>query len=278
MTTNSRDRLWSVARLLAGAIAIAWMVMLIVQPVHVSVFELPHKYIPKYTQASSGVKGQTMLAPTQKLSRIDVWGRTQIEPGNRVLVTFQLRRGIEPRYEIASGTVIFNRSYSEWQARLTFDPDIASVHEELYIRLESVLGSDSAHLHYAYFDQDIYPDGDLLELDQVEVQGQDLRFKLYRDPTLPKPLAWAEAVVSPAIAAASKSGGPPAWVIMTVMAITGGLGAALIIAASVVAAQVFSKTHRVQTMLATALVLTAIAAAIFAGAEAPIGKLWVPLS
>ena len=84
--------------------------------------------------------------------------------------------------------------------------------------------------------------------------------------------------MSPAIAAASKSGGPPARVIVTVMAITGGLGASLIIAASVVAAQVFSKTHRAQTMLTTALVLTAIAAAIFAGAEAPIGKLWVPLS
>lgn len=266
------------AMLAAGLIAAVWLATLVVQPVHVSVFEFSREYMPKYTQALSGAKGQTVIAPTQRLSRIDVWVRTQIEPDHDALVTFQLRRGIKLHDEIASGTVVFNRSGPEWQARLVFDSELVSSGDSLYLRLESVVESEYAHLHYAYFGQDLYPEGDLLELDQLEVPGQDLRFKLYRAPKLPKPLAWAEAVVAPAIAAASKSRGPPAWVIMTVMAITGGLGAALIIAASVVATQVFSDTHRVPTMLTIMLVLTAIVVAIFAGAEAPIGKLWVPLS
>ena len=193
-------------------------------------------------------------------------------------VKFILERSVASREEIASGVVVFNRSGSEWVARLLFDSGHFSSGDQLYLRLESILASPQSNLYYAYFGRDLYPNGELLELDRLEVPDQDLRFKLYRQPSLPKPLAWAEAAIAPAVAAAKKASGPPAWVVVSLMIVVGGLCGTFGIVSSVLAARVLTVTYRRETTAVTMLVLAAFVIAIMAGAEAPIGKLWVPLS
>ncbi len=189
-----------------------------------------------------------------------------------------LKRGVASREEIASGVVVFNRSGSEWIARLLFDSGHFSSGDQLYLRLKSILASPHSNLHYAYFNRDRYPNGELLELDQLEVPGQDLRFKLYRQPSLPKPLAWAEAAIAPAVAAVKKASGPPPWVVASLMIVVGGLFGTLGVVSSVLAARMLTVAYRREATAVIMLVLTAFVVAIMAGPEAPIGKLWVPLS
>ena len=189
-----------------------------------------------------------------------------------------LERSVASRDEIASGVVVFNRSGSEWVARLLFDSDHFSSGDQLYLRLESILASPQSNLYYAYFGRDLYPNGELLELDRLEVPDQDLRFKLYRQPSLPKPLAWAEAAIAPAVAAAEKASGPPEWAVVLLMVVVSGLGGTFGVASSVLAARMLTVAYRREATAAIMLVLTAFVIAIMAGPEAPIGKLWVPLS
>ena len=120
--------------------------------------------------------------------------------------------------------------------------------------------------------------GELLEFERLEVPDQDLRFKLYRSPSLPKPLSWAEAAIAPAVAAAVKASGPPAWVVVSLMVVVGGLCGTFGVVCSVLAARVLTVAYRREATAVIMLVLTAFVIAIVAGAEAPIGKLWVPLS
>ena len=261
----------------AGFLAAAWLAVLVVQPVHVPIAEFSREYSAQYTRALSGVKGQTLVSPSDNLSRIGVWVRTRVDPGEYVRVKFELRRGMHPETSHALGIAVFDRSGSEWQARLVFDPGLVSEGDELYLRLESILSTPKQELHYAYFDADLYPRGALHELDRVEVQGQDLRFKLYRDPRLPKPLAWAEAVVAPALAASAIADGPPGWVIIALVVAVAALGVACLAACGLVAVRLLAVSHPRESAGSLLLILTGASATIMAGAEAPIAKLWVPL-
>ena len=278
MRVPVRCKIHQATWIFAGLLAAVWIAVLAVQPVHIPVLEFSGNKIPSYTQALSGIKGQTMITPSDKLSRIDVWLRTNIDPGEYVRVKFMLERSVASRDEIASGVVVFNRSGSEWVARLLFDSDHFSSGDQLYLRLESILASPQSNLYYAYFGRDLYPNGELLELDRLEVPDQDLRFKLYRQPSLPKPLAWAEAAIAPAVAAAEKASGPPEWAVVLLMVVVSGLGGTFGVASSVLAARMLTVAYRREATAAIMLVLTAFVIAIMAGPEAPIGKLWVPLS
>ena len=269
-----RHAIW----ILIGIFAALWLAILVTLPVHIPIVEYSREYIPSYTHALSGVKGQTLTVPSDGLSRIDVWIRTHVEPGGYVRVKFELKSTPELEHGIASGIVVFDRSGSDWQARLTVDPEMISKNDPLYLRLESILSSPASSLHYSYFAQDLYPHGELLELDQLTVPDQDLRFKLYRDPSLPKPFAWAEAAIAPAIDASHISAGAPAWIIVAAMVAAGALYAALAVTCGVLAARLLAVAHRREAAAAVVLALFAAAAAILAGAEAPIGKLWVPLT
>ena len=117
-----------------------------------------------------------------------------------------------------------------------------------------------------------------LDLDRIEVPGQDLRFKLYRSPTFPKPLAWMEAAIAPALDAAVKATGPPNWVISLLVWLGGILTVGIFVAISTIAGRMLSNTNGVETSITLVLLLTAIALAIVAGPEAPVGKLVVPLT
>ena len=234
-------------------------------------------HIPHHTQSLSGVKGQTIEVPSDRLSRIDIWMRTRVDPGETMQVTFQLKPGIDRISTLASGVVEFNRTSHAWHARLTFDPRLVSRGDTIYLRMESILGSATTSLDYAYVRGNLYAPGELLDLDHVEVPGQDLRFKLYREPRLPKPLAWLEAAIAPAIAAAQRAQGPPAWLIGSLMAIVGGLIVLLVVIGSILGARTFPDRYRLEATAALILVEAAVVLAIVAGAEAPIGKLWVQL-
>ena len=257
--------------------AILWISILAAQPVHVPIQDFSKGYIPSYTQVLSGVKGQTLTVPSDLLSRIDVWIRTRVNPGETTQVTFALTRGPYNKAEYASSIVSFDRSSREWQTRLVFDPNLFSQGDTIYLRMASILASPYASLHYAYVVGDLYPQGELLDLDRVEAPDQDLRFKLYRQPLLPKPLAWIEALLAPAMEATEIANGPPAWIVGSLTALVGGLIAAFVVIGSVLGARVFPVTFRREATGALLLVITAVVLAVVAGAEAPIGKLWVYL-
>ena len=259
-------------------LAVAWLAILAVQPVHVPLRDFSKGHIPSYTQALSGIKGQTLEIPSESLSRIDIWVRTLVTPGKDIYVTFHLIRGMAREDAFASNTVVFSRSGRDWQARLVFGPEQISEGDRIYLRMESILSSPEAELHYAYVGGNLYPQGELLDFDRAEVPDQDLRFKLYRDPVLPKPLAWLEAAMAPALAAAEKAKGPAAWVVVSLLTLVGGIGTGLIVLTSILGARVFTDRNRREITAALFLGLTAVVSAIVAGAEAPIGKLWVNLS
>ena len=205
------------------------------QPVHVPVFEMSTELSSRYTQVLTGVKGQTFVAPSDNLSRIDVWFRTEVEPGEGVSIVFTLHRGVGPGNAIASQTILVRESRDDLRARVSFDPALISKGDRLYLRLTAVVSSPRTHLFFAYIREDVYPDGELRELDRIDVVGQDLRFKLYRDPHLPKPLAWAEAPIARAIEAAGESAGPPPWSVALTMTVIGTLALAVIVVSAVLA-------------------------------------------
>jgi len=247
------------------------------QPVHIPVFEISREFAPHRTQVLSGVKGQTFIPPTDDLSRIDVWLHTKVSPGESVRLKFELHENVDRQTTLASGIAVFDRSGSGWQARLLFDPSLTLRESALYLRLEAILSNSTTHLHLDYYREDLYPHGDLLDLDQIEVPGQDLRFKLYRSPKFPKPLAWMEAAIAPTLDAAVKATGPPNWVISLLMWIVAFLTASIFVSVTTIAGRMLSNTNRIEISITLALVLTGLALAIVAGPEAPVGKLVIPL-
>ena len=258
--------------------SVVWIAIIAAQPVHILVHDFPEIYRPSYTQVLSGVKGQTITPRVDGLSRIDIWARTDIKAGDHVIVRFDLKRDILSDNDMISGTIVFDRSSQHWQVRLAFDPAYISRDEVVYLRMESVLSSPDSSLHYAYFGGDLYPHGELLELDRLETPDQDLRFKLYRAPRFPKPIAWLEAAIVPALLATEKAKGPPAWIVATLMIAIGSLGCLFVISISILAARIFTIRHRNEATVALLLAIVAAVVAVIAGPEAPIGKLWIPLS
>ena len=278
----ARSLLWS--RVRQGALvsvvaaSLVWIVYLAMQPVHVPVFEMSTELTSRYTQVLTGVKGQTFVAPSDNLSRIDVWFRTEVEPGEDVGIIFSLHRGVGSGNEIASQTIVVRESRDQLRARVSFDPALISKGDRLYLRLTTVLSSPRTHLFFAYFREDVYQDGELRELDRIDVVGQDLRFKLFRDPHLPKPLAWAEAPIARAIEAAGESAGPPPWSVALTMTVIGTLALAVIVVSAVLAWPRLVGGSGYGNALGGVIVLIGIILAIVAHGEAPIGKLVVQLS
>lgn len=272
-------RLARIALVLSAAVALAWLVILGVQPVHVPLGDFSKGRIPLFTQALSGVKGQTLIVPSPRLSRIDIWMRTQIPAGEHIQVTFSLIDGIDKQDVLASDIVVFDRGRSPWQARVVFDPDHVSRGDRIYMRMESVLSSPEASIHYAFVSGDLYPSGELHDDDLVTFPDQDLRFELYLEPRLPKPFAWLEAVLSPTAAASARANGPPAWMVISLTLIVGALGATSIILSSLyLASRVFPANLRFQGTTALILIKLAVVTSFFAGAEAPVAKLWIHLT
>ena len=262
--------------IVVSLLSLSWMAVMAMQPVHIPAFEIDRGYTVLEQESLTGVKGQTFVAPADHISRIDLWVSTVVDkPGDFVHMRFDLKRSAASEEAIVTGGHTFEESVSNYQVRLVFDPTLLAAGDRLYLRAESVLSSPYAHVSYGYYGQDVYPDGELLDLDQVAVSGQDLRFTLYRKPALPKPLAWAEAAIAPAITAAEQSaGGPPPWTVAVLMVAVGGGAVALTAGCGVLVARRLAGARRDVTA-AVVLALLALVLAIAAGAEAPVAKLYV---
>ncbi len=263
---------------LSTAAAIAWLVILGVQPVHVPLRDFSKGHIPAFTQALSGVKGQTLIVPSDRLSRVDIWMRTRIQPDEHIQVTFDLIDIVDQKDVLASGIVVFNRSGDLWQVRVVFDPELVSKGNRIYLRMSSVLSSPEASLHYAFVRGDLYVPGQLRDADRVDFPDQDLRFRLYLEPMLPKPFAWLETVLGPTATAAVKAKGPPTWIVTSITVVIGALIAASTVLGTVFASRFFQARLQLLGTAALLFIELAVVMTILAGAEAPIAKLWVQLT
>ena len=256
-------------------LALAWICFLLTRPVFIPVLSPSQEVEPWRTQSLSGVRGQTFVAPTDGLGRIDVDIDTKVPPGEWVQVRFELARDGMPRATLASATQVFDRSREGWPVQLTFDPTLTAAGDLLYLRLESVLSSPAAGVFYRYSRKDIDPQGTFLELDRLSAPNQDLLMRVFRSTQLPKPLAWGEALIGRAAFAAKQSALAPTWLVTVVgaLAITSTLGA---VATSV--RLLTRSTHLAQwsvtplTISALTTALCAAALAILAFGEAPMGK------
>ena len=270
-------RFWSAAQIVVAGISAIWIIFLATQPVHVPVLEISREFSPLRTQVLSGVKGQTFVAPTDSISRVDIWLHTKVDPGEFVRVKFELLTEPGNGKSLASHIAVFKQSGS-WQVRLLFHPNLARENDKLYLRLESILSASTSHLYLDYFRENLYPHGDLLDLDTLGVEGQDLRFIVYRSPTLPRPLAWAETVMHNTVHAASDAKGPSGVVVVVLVCVIGVLGFSIAIATVLIAVRAIRGRIDPSTTLALTLFVAAICLAITAGSEAPFGKLVLGLN
>ena len=272
----SNGRWVRVVSIVVSLVSLSWMAVMALQPVHIPAFEVDRGYTVLEQESLTGVKGQTFVAPADQISRIDLWVSTVVDkPGDFVHMRFDLKRSAASEEAIVTGGHTFEESVSNYQVRLVFDPTLIAVGDQLYLRIATDVGSPFAHIYFAYYRQDVYPDGELLDLDQVAVTGQDLRFKLFRKPAFPKPLAWADIAIAWAIAAAEHSaGGPPPWTVAVLLVAIGGGAVALTVVCGVLMARRLAGA-RCDVTAAVVLALLALALAVVAGAEAPVAKLYV---
>ena len=225
----------------------------------------------------SGVKGQTFVAPTNSVSRVDVWLHTKVEPGEFVRVKFELLPEPGSETSLASTIAVFDQS-GDWQVRLLFHPNLTRESDKLYLRLESILSAPTSHLYLDYFRENLYPHGALLDLDTLVVKGQDLRFMVYRSPTLQRPLAWAEVVMYNAVHAASEAKGPSGVVVVMLISVAAVLGLSIAIVAILFAVRAICHQINPGTTITLTLIVVAIGLAIMTGTEAPFGKMILTLN
>ena len=264
-------------KIVVAAVSTIWIIFLAAQPVHIPVLEISREFSPLRTQVLSGVKGQTFVAPTDSISRVDVWLHTKVDPGEFVRVKFELLTKPRGGKSLASRIAVFDQS-GNWQVRLLFHPNPSRENDKLYLRLESILSAPTSHLYVDYFRENLYPHGDLLDLDTLGVEGQDLRFMVYRSPTLPRPLAWAETVIHNTVHAASNAKGPSDVVVVMLVCGAGLLGFSIAIATVLLAVRTIRGRIDPSTTLALTLFVAATCLAITAGSEAPFGKLVLGLN
>ena len=224
------------------------------------------------------MQGQTFVAPTAGLSRIDLEIDTQVPSGEWVRVKFELARGVEPRTTLASAIAVFDRSRDGWPVRLSFDGDLAASGERLYLRLESILSSSRADVFYHYSNQDIDPQGDFFDLDRPRATRQDLLMTLFRAPSVPKPLAWIEAMTARAGQAGRLAAVAPGWAVTLVSALTLGAAVVALAAGARLLIRVCGWRSTRLTTPAIVAMVAAAALALLAWGEIPVGKLLLDLA
>ena len=263
---------------LATLLGLTWIGFFLLQQVHIPVLSPSQEVEALLTQSLTGVQGQTFVAPIGGLSRIDLELDTRIPPDEWVRVKFELARGVKPRTTLASAIAVFDRSREGWPVRLTFDPDLTSAGDRLYLRLESILSSPRAEVYYRYSRQDIDPHGALLDLDQLHPNDRDLLLTLFRAPHVPKPLAWIEAFTARADQAAHLAGLVPAWLVPLV----GTLALAAALVAFTAGVHLLVRVSEWRSTLLTAPAIAALLCAaallLLAWNEIPIGKLMLDLA
>ena len=261
---------------LAGAavsvLALAWIGFLVSRPVYIRVEEFAPSIRPLRAEALSGVRGQTFAAPTERLSRIDFWVDTNVHPGSWIRLDVQLAADPAGGDALASSKVVFDRTRAGWPVQARFIPGLIPADATGYLRLVSSTNTPRDHVFYLYSRRDVYPRGEFLDLDRVEVGGQDLLFTLYRSARFPKPLAWAELLLARVSAAASIASveSPPLLAAVLAAALVGGAAALAGVAYLVV--RMIPVTLARITPPAVALALLAGALFVLAWDETPVGK------
>ena len=261
-----------------SVIALAWLGYLAARPVHIPVLQISDAVQPLRAQVLSGVRGQTFLAPTDRIDRIDITLDTRVQPGSWVRVKFELASGVQQRSTLASAIVVLDRTRTRWPIQLNFSAGVARRNETLYLRLESVLRTPQDGIFYWYSNRDIYPMGDFLGLDRLEIPGQDLLFTLYREPAVPKPIAWLEALVGRVVPAAERVGIVPAWVATVMSGLTLAAAAAVLATTVPLIVRLLPVRRTRLTTPAVALAIAGAVLAVMAWGEIPVGKLVLDLA
>ncbi|MBM4437000.1 MAG: hypothetical protein FJ029_07130 [Actinobacteria bacterium] len=273
----SRQRAIFAGEALVTLAALGWILLLVARPVTVPVGEISRDIVPHVTQVLSGVKGQTFVA-ADRLSRLDLWVRTIVPEGSYVRVKFELARGVANRQTLASGIVVFDRSRDGWPVHLSFDPSLTRAGEPLYLRLEALLNTPYDALYVEYSRQNVYPFGELLEHDRLDVPGQDLMLFHYAAPRAPKPLAWVEALVRRTLAPAAAAGIEQDWLLAVVLAaLVVTLGAVAWLAARIVPPMLPWQPTRLTARAVGLAVVAALLFVLFAG-ELPFGVVAITLT
>ena len=96
---------------------------------------------------------------------------------------------------------------------------------------------------------------------------------VYRSPTLPRPLAWAETVIHNTVHAASNAKGPSDVVVVMLVCGAGLLGFSIAIATVLLAVRTIRGRIDPSTTLALTLFVAATCLAFTAVSEVPFGKL-----
>ncbi len=264
--------------ILAVLVALGWIGFLVIHPVDIPVYMPSQEVEPHPAESIVGVRGQTFTAPTGELRRIDLKVDTHIPSGEWVRVKFELARGVAPRATLASAIAVFDGSRDSWPVRLTFDPNLTTAGDLLYLRLESILSSPRAAIFYHYSRQNIDPQGAFFDLDKPLETEQDLLMSVFRAPQTPKPLAWAEAFIARASLAAQRSDLAPTGLVKLIAA----LALAATIAAVVTGTRQLVRTWNGGvtpiTKPALAAILSATALLCLAWGEIPIGSLVLGLT
>ena len=244
-----------------------------IHPVDIPVYMPSQEVEPHPAESIVGVRGQTFTAPTSGLRRIDLKVDTHIPQGEWVRVEFELARGVAPRKTLASAIAVFDRTRDSWPVRLTFDSNLTTAGDRLYLRLESILSSPRAAIFYHYSRQNIDPQGAFFDLDEPLETEQDLLISVFRAQQMPKPLAWAEAFIARANLAAHRSALIPKWLVtiassLVLMAVVGAFAAGT----GTASRAWFPKSNRLNRLSAVVL-LCGTALMCLAWGEAPIGTL-----
>lgn len=253
--------------------ALGWIGFLITAPVDVPVYAPSQEVEPLAAKSIIGVRGQTFIAPTDGLRRIDLKIDTEIPRGEWVRVKFELARGVQPRTTLASAIAVFDRSRKDWPVRLTFDPQLTSAGDRLYLRLESILSSPEAAVFYPYSRQDIDPQGTFFDLDEPRDTKQDLLMSAFRASRMPKPLAWVEAFTARADQAARRSDLTQSGVVAVVSGLVFAAALGAFAAGTRLLVRTWNGGTTPLTLPALAAVLCAAALLCLAWGEIPLGRL-----
>ena len=258
---------------LAILFALAWVGVLLIRPVHIPVLTPSQEVESWRARSLVGVRGQTFTAPTDGLSRIDLTIDTEIPPGEWVRIKFELARGVRPRTTLASAIAVFDRSRQNWPVQLTFDPELTTAGDRLYLRLEAILSSPQAAVFYHYSREDIDPYGAFFDLDQPRDTDLDLLMIVFRASRVPKPLAWTEAFVARADQAARRSDliEPGVVAVVSALVLAAALGAFATGARLLVRSWNSGTTPLTRPALAA--LLCAVALLCLAWGEIPVGTL-----
>ena len=258
-------------------LALAWIAFLISRPVYIRVGEISTSVQALRAEALSGVRGQTFIAPTDRLSRVDFWMDTEVQMNSWISVEVQIAADPKQRDILASGTIVFDRTRVAWPVQAHFSPGLIPAGTKGYLRLMSLTNTPKDHLFYLYSRSDVYPDGEFLDFDRVEVGGQDLLFTLYRSASFPKPLAWGELLLARVAASAERASVQEAWLLAIMLTVIMVSMITTISGTTYVVSRIIPLLRTPLTVPSVGLGLAAITLFVLAWDEAPVGKVMLYL-